>query len=300
MQSISELLNKKRVEELILDIEQKRTCVLIKPYGVKLQVSSPPKFSITNKGKSISTLDLITSDLYVTPYMHIHKIKAQLKSRETYELIYNYGSQKIYLASIKSENLYINDYSTLNHRAELYNLEMPIIDGLSMKNLISLISAPELNFGRFQLNKIADAIIFLNSDYQVILKNPHKEKTSNALVAYNKIVDDIFKDKPNKLSTNINSRFLEILDWAKIVKSKNAKVQIKQLGLPNHVTKIQDFTSTFLPSELTSFLKASRVNLAIFRTILFILAGKGFNKDLMNTKSIDDMKQLSLNLSWEI
>jgi len=299
MQSILELLSSIKIEQLISDIEHGNTCVLMKPRGVKVQVCSSPKFEVLNKsGKPINILDIISSDLYVTPYMLSHRFKSTVMSDESYELIHNYEKHVTYLSSIKIYGVYVNNYKMLHHRAALYDLEMPIIDGLSMDNLKGLIR-DDSYFHKLKLSHVADAVMFLNSDYQATLVNPHREESKPATPTYNKLVHEIFKNKPVSLSENVDIRFLEILDWAKAVR-KETNANLQYLRLPKHITTIQNFTLTFLPQQLIKFLKADKLNVVIFRMILMILSGKGYNKKTLSDESKASMKSLSHGLSWEI
>jgi len=297
MQSIYEL----DLQSVVNDVKSGSTCVLMKPKGMKIIMNSPPDFQIMDKKfRSLNIVDLLSTDLYIGPYTHLNKIKSKLIPNESYEIVHNYDHEKLYLVSVKdkTKNLFINDYRVMFNRANLYDIDMPIIPNLDIEGLISLITAPELYFTRLHIAKISDSVMFLNKNYQATLQNPHKEKSKPASSGYETLLKIIIKNQPESLDEDMDKRFHQLLDWCKRTRDELV-MDVKHLGMPNHAIILQDFTMTFLPNDLYKFLKSSRYNVAIFRIILMLLLGKGFTS---NTSRLDaeKIKSLNTNLNWTI
>lgn len=296
MQSIYDL----EIEKVVNDIKDGVTCVLMKPKGIKMMVSSPPRFNIMDKRfRPLNVLDLLSTDLCINPYMHFHKIKSVMVPNENYEIVYNYDTQQIFLLSIKAGDRFINDYRALFHRVHAYDAIMPSIPNLDMEALISLISNPEELFDELEIKEIANAVMFLNEDYQAILRNPHKEEIKKPSELYIHLVGLIIKNRPDSLNSNIKDRFIDIWNWCERVRTEFNTDDINGLGVPTHVLTLQDFTLTFLPKDLYNFLRQSELNVVIFRLILFMLSGKGY-VSAINQEVANDVKKLNDKLDWAI
>jgi len=295
MQSIYEL----DLQAVVEDVKKGETCVLMKPRGIKLMVSSPPKFDVADKKfKSLSILDLLSTDLCIDPYMHFNKIKSRLIAGESYEIVYNYEFHQIYLTSIRENNEFVNDYRVMFNRANQYDITMPSIPTLDVDGLISLIAEPDSSFTKLEIAETSDAVMFLNETYQAVLNNPHKLESKKPTDEYVNLIRAIIATKPNSLGEGISERFNDIHAWCKRAR-KEFVADTKKLGMPTHMLALQDFTLTFLPEGLYKFLKINKFNVAIFRLILLMIAGKGYTSDI-SVEDANNVKRLNAGLNWSI
>lgn len=295
MQSIYEL----DLQAVVNDVKKGETCVLMKPRGIKIMVSSPPNFDITDKKfRSLGILDLLSTDLCIDPYMHFNKIKSKLVPDESYEVVYNYDHHQIYLTSIRENKVFVNDYRVMFNRASQYDISMPSIPTLDVDGLISLITDPGESFIKLEIADMSDAVMFLNGEYQAILNNPHRLEPKKPTNGYIDLVRAVMSTKPDSLNERMDTRFHDILAWCKRVK-KIYTTDVKSLGMPQHMLTLQDFTLTFLPESLYKFLKTSKYHLAIFRLILLMIAGKGYTSDI-NADEALAVKNLNVGLNWTI
>lgn len=295
MQSIYEL----DLQAVVNDVKKGQTCVLMKPRGMKIMVSSPPNFDIADKKfRSLSILDLLSTDLCIDPYMHFNKIKSKLVPDESYEVVYNYDQRQIYLTSIRENRVFVNDYRVMFSRASQYDIAMPSIPTLDVDGLVSLITEPDEYFTKLEIADISDAVMFLNEEYQGVLNNPHKLVPKKPTDDYIKLVKAIIQTRPDSLSEGMNHRFIEIWNWC--VKARNTfSTDVQNLGMPAHMLTLQDFTLTFLPGELYKFLMSEVYNVAIFRLILLMISGKGYTSCVSEEDS-KRVKALNAGLNWTI